>query len=392
MKIRKSISILLSLVLILALFAGCGSKDTSSNQGGDSSNSSGSTDTAKKEPAEEPKKDPFYQAKNLEIIVPFGAGGGTDTFGRFIASYIGKHTEGEPAIQVLNIPGGGSVNGANEFVKVRKHDGYTALLTSGSTHLPYLLGEPAVQYDLKGMVPLLAAPQGGAVYASSSTGISNPKDALNPKEPLIYAGISATGNDLVTLLSFKLLGMNVKPILGYDGRGPSRVAFEQGESNIDYQTVSAYNKNVKLLVEEGKAIPLYSFGMLDENGDVIRDPAFPDLPSVKEVYKEIHGKDPSGIEWDAYKVFLGAGFSVQKVLWLHSDAPQEAVDALAKAGQGIASDAEFNEKAEEALGGYELITGKKLEGAIKTITSASDEVLDWVHNYLEQDLGIKRLK
>lgn len=333
----------------------------------------------------------FYEGETLEVIVPFEAGGGTDTFGRFLASYIGKHTEGEPGIQVVNIPGGGSVNGANEFVKVREHDGYTALLTSGSTHLPYLLGDPAVQYDLKEMKPLLAAPQGGAVYVSPSTGIESVEDILNPKEPLVYAGISATGNDLVTLLSFKLLGTDVQAILGYEGRGPSRVAFEQGESNIDYQTVSAYQSNVVPLINDGKAIPLYSFGMLDEKGDVIRDPAFPDLPSVKEVYMEIHGEEPSGIEWDAYKVALGAGFSVQKVLWLHHDAPQEAVDALAKAAEGVKTDEEFNEKAAEELGGYELITGAQLEGAIETITSASDEVLDWLLTYLEEEQGITRL-
>jgi tripartite-type tricarboxylate transporter receptor subunit TctC len=386
MKMKKLVLILFSMALVMSLIVGCSSQGTSSEGGGSSSSSD--SDTAKNDE----KKVPFYKDQTLEVIVPFGAGGGTDTFGRFIASYIGNHTEGEPNIQVVNIPGGGSVNGANEFVKVRKHDGYTALLTSGSTHLPYLLGEQAVQYDLKKMKPLLAAPQGGAVYASPSTGIASPKDILNAEEPLIYAGISATGNDLVTLLSFKLLGADVKSILGYEGRGPSRVAFEQGESNIDYQTVSAYYKNVEPLIGEGKAVPLYSFGMLDANGDVIRDPAFPDLPTVKEVYKEIHGKDPSGMEWEAYKVTLGAGFSVQKILWLHSDAPQEAVDALAKAAEGVSKDAEFIEKAKEALGGYDLITGAQLEGAVKTITSASDEVLEWILTYLEKEQGVKRLK
>jgi len=389
MKTGTKLSLLLSFVLILALAAACSSQGNSSNQADGNTSSEG---TSQQNDSQKGGGKAFYEGKTLEIIVPFEAGGGTDTFGRIIAAYIGNHTEGKPGVQVVNIPGGGSVHGANEFVKVRKHDGYTALLTSGSTHLPYLLKEPAVQYDLKEMIPLFAAPQGGAVYISPSAGIQTAKDVLNPQEPLIYAGISATGNDLVTILSFEILGMDVKPILGYEGRGPSRVAFEQGESNIDYQTVSAYYKNVQPMIEAGNAIPLYSLGMLDENGDVIRDPAFPDLPSVKEVYQEIHGQDPAGIQWEAYKVFLGAGFSVQKVLWLHSDAPQEAVDALVKASEGIAKNEEFKERAAEELGGYDLITGAALEGAINTITSASDEVLEWIYNYLEQELGVQRLQ
>ncbi|MCP8616315.1 Bug family tripartite tricarboxylate transporter substrate binding protein [Salirhabdus salicampi] len=330
----------------------------------------------------------FYEGETMEVIVPFGAGGGTDTFARFIQPYLQKHIPSEPSVQVVNIPGGGSINGANEFVKVRKHDGYTALVTSGSTALPYLLGQKAVEYDLKKMTPILAIPQGGAVYTSPTTGIETPKDLANPKEPLLYAGISATGNDLVTLLSFELLEVDVQSVLGYEGRGPSRVAFEQGESNIDYQTVSAFKESVTPLIDSGDAIPLYSFGMLDANGDVIRDPAFPDLPSVKEVYKDIHGKDPSGLIWDAYKAALGAGFGVQKILWLHDDAPQAAVDALLESAESIKQDDDFIEKSESALGGYELIIGDQLDGAVQTITSASDEVLNWIHEYLLEEHGV----
>lgn len=384
---RKTVSLILSVVLLLSVLSGCGS--SKSSQGSETSTPKQNGDSA---PAQaEAAKNPFYKGKTLQVIVPFGAGGGTDVFGRLLASYLGQHTEGTPAVQVINIPGGGSVNGANQFVSVLQHDGYSALLTSASTHAPYLLGDPAVMYDLKKMKPVLGLPTGGVVYTSPKTGISDPKSALNPKEKLIYAGISATGLDLVTLLSFEVLGMDVKAILGYDGRGPSRVAFEQGESNIDYQTSSAYIKSVEPLVKEGKAIPMYSFGQLDENGDIVRDPAFPDIPSLKEYYIAMNGKEPSGIEWEAYKAFVGSSFSVQKVIWLHSDDPQDAVLALSKAGAAVASDQDFNKKAEKELGGYTLVTGEKLEKMVASMLNVSDEVLEWVKNYLETEHGVKRL-
>jgi len=68
----------------------------------------------------------------------------------------------------------------------------------------------------------------------------------------------------------------------YDGKGAARVAFEQGEVNLDYQTSPAYLKNVQPLVDEGLAVPLFAFGILDENGDIVRDPVFPDMPSFAE--------------------------------------------------------------------------------------------------------------
>lgn len=382
----KAISIILSVVLLLGLLAGCGSKPSSQAQSGGQDNSKSQDDKQQQEAKA------FYADQTLEMLVPFNPGGGTDVFARFVVPFLNKHIEGNPAIQVVNVGGGGSITGANEYVLQREHNGYNALVTSASTHAPYLLGQPAVKYDLKEMKPVMGLPTGGVVYASPTTGINEPKDVLNPKEKLVYAGISATGLDLVTLLSFEVLGMDVQAILGYEGRGPSRVAFEQGESNIDYQTSSAYLTNVTPLVQEGKAKPLFSFGQLDENGDIVRDPAFPDIPSLKEFYIEVHGKEPSGVAWDAYKTFVGSSFTVQKVIWLHSDAPQEAVEALKKGTAAMAKDPEFSSKGEEVLGGYEPYVGDTVEKVVSNMLNVSDDVLSWVRNFLKEKYGVTNLE
>ena len=59
-----------------------------------------------------------------------------------------------------------------------------------------------------------------------------------------------------------------------------------------------------------------SFGQLDEKGDIIRDPAVPDLPTVPEVYEKLKGKKPSGRFWETYKIFMPSAFAVQKILWV----------------------------------------------------------------------------
>jgi tripartite-type tricarboxylate transporter receptor subunit TctC len=372
-KFKKRVSVMMTFLLVIGvLLSGCSSEASNTGEGG-------GDDSA------------FYTGKSLELLVPFGAGGGTDTFARFIQPFLNEHVPGNPEVQTVNVPGGGSINGANEFVTIRKHDGLTALVTSASTHAPYLLGESTVKYDLKEMIPVAGLPTGGVVYSSPSTGVKEPKDLLSPKEDLIYAGISATGLDLVTLLSFEVLGAEVEPILGYDGRGPSRVAFQQGESNIDYQTSTAYLTSVIPMVEKGEAVPLYTFGQLNGEGEIVRDPAFPDLPSIKEVYVEIHGEKPSGEAWEAYKTFVGSSFSVQKVIWLQNDAPEKAVEALSKGAVEAAKDPEFQSKGEEVLGGYDLITGDNLDKVVKGMLNADKEVLDWVRNYLKEEHGIERL-
>src|SRR5699024_6577395 len=158
---------------------------------------------------------------------------------------------------------------------------------------------------------------------------------------LFHAGISPTGLDLSTLLSYEVLGMDVKAVLGYEGRGPSRVAFEQGESNIDFQTTTAYNNNVQPMIENGKAVPLYSLGQIDEKGELVRDPQFPDIPTVKEAYMDQHGEEPAGEACEAYTQVIKASYTMHKVIWVHKDAPQEEIDKLQASAETIAQDSEF---------------------------------------------------
>jgi tripartite-type tricarboxylate transporter receptor subunit TctC len=383
-KKRKLMLFLVALAMV-ALLVGCGSETEPTQAEPDKNQPSSSQQNSTEQTTQEKA---FYEGQNVEFLVPFGTGGGTDTLARFIAPYFNKHIGGNPAVQVVNVPGGGSVIGANEFVDLRKHDGLNIMLTSGSTTNPYLLGEPAVRYEFKEMKPIVGFPDGGVVYASPSTGIKGPDDVLNSKEKLVYAGISATGLDIVTLLSFEVLEVDVQAILGYEGKGASRVAFEQGESNIDYQTTSAYLTNVIPLVQEGKANPLFAFGHLNADGDLIRDPAFPDIPTLKEFYVDVYGKEPSGLVWEAYKAFAGASFTASKVVWLHGDAPQQAVDALRTGAKEMANSDEFKKDYDATLGGYHPYIGDDLEKMISSSLNVSDEVKQWVFKWLDEKYDV----
>jgi hypothetical protein len=161
-------------------------------------------------------------------------------------------------------------------------------------------GRQGGQVRLSQWKPLLVNPVGGVMYASPASGIKRVEDIAKTKD-LIYGGISAIGLDLIPL-SFELLELDTKGVLGFKGRGEARIAFERGETNIDYQTTPAYNATVVPLIKEGKAIPLMSFGQLDDKGNIIRDPAVPDLPTVPELYEKLKGKKPSGRFWETYKI------------------------------------------------------------------------------------------
>jgi hypothetical protein len=82
------------------------------------------------------------------------------------------------------------------------------------------------------------------------------------------------------------------------------------------------------MVDEGTAITAYAIGFIDADGNPVRDPAAPDIITAPELYEQIHGEMPSGDAWEAYKVTANLVQNTRGTIWVHSDAPQEARDAL----------------------------------------------------------------
>lgn len=330
-----------------------------------------------------------FEGKTIELIMPFGVGGGTDTWGRFNAPLMGKYLPGNPTVVVVNEPGGGSTKGANLFAARAQPDGLTVLGTSASTQFPYLLGDPRVRYDYKDWKIVMAAPTGGVVYVSPSTGVKGPQDIGKlAGQKLVYASQGATSLDLVPLLGFKLLGWDVQHVFGFKGRGDGRLSFERGETNIDFQTSSAYIKSVQPLVDEGMAVPLFSWGVLNENGDVVRDPAFPDLPHFAEAFEMATGKAPAGPEYDAYFAFFTSAFPAQKMMFLPKDTPQEIVDAYQAAFVAMQGDADYQAGIESVLGGYVQVTGALAKALYQRGTVIAPELRKQVVDMLAADYGV----
>ena len=257
-----------------------------------------------------------FSGKTIEWVIPFKEGGGSDKWSRFYAPLLSEALPGNPTVVVKNMPGAGSTKGANWFASKAKPDGMTILGTSGSTQFPYLLGDPRVKFDYADWNVVLASATGGVAYLPADLGEkwnADPKSVMGTS--FIYGSQGATRLDLVPLLAWEMLGLKVDPVFGIKGRGDGRLMFERGEANIDYQTSSAFLSKVTPLVEEGKAVPIMTWGSLDANGDIVRDPTFPDIPTFKEVYKNVKGEDPSGEAWDAWKAFFIAGFPAQKMVF-----------------------------------------------------------------------------
>lgn len=331
-----------------------------------------------------------FSGKTIEWIIPFKEGGGSGKWARFYAPWFSEKLEGNPNVVPKYIPGAGSTKGANQFAQRTKADGLTILGTSGSTQFPYLLGDKRVKYEYNDWNLVLVSGTGGVVYVRPELGVKSADDfkTLQIKK-LSYGSQGATSLDLVPLLAFELLGLNVKTIFGMKGRSEGRLAFERGELNIDYQTSSAYLSKSIPLVEAGQAVPLFSWGSLDAKGNIQRDPTFPELPSFPEFYKLAHGEVPKGPAFDAWKAFFVAGFSAQKMIFLPKGTPSDIIETYRAAANAVIADADFPEKSKKSLGIYPQLTGEAAQIAKKSATQVPSKAKQWVKDWLERKYQVK---
>ncbi|MBL6958424.1 MAG: tricarboxylate transporter [Rhodospirillales bacterium] len=327
------------------------------------------------------------KGKTISWMIPFKEGGGSGRWARFMTPLLAKHTGAN--IQLKFVPGGGSTKGANLYASRAKANGLEVFGTSGSTQFPFLLGDKRVKYDYGKWRPLLAYATGGVVYINPKLGVKTAADLVKKNPAMKYGSQGATSLDLVPLLAFEMLGLNVKAVFGMKGRSAGRKAFMTGETEIDYQTSSAYLSKVTPLVKEGSAIPIMSWGALDANGNLTRDPTFPNLPHFAEVYKQVKGKAPSGAWFDAWKAFFVAGFPAQKFMVVPKETPGDMVKAYQDALTKVFADPDYLAQKDKKIGKYPQVTGKAAELKFKAATSVPPAAKKWVRDWLTKKYSVK---
>lgn len=328
--------------------------------------------------------------KTVEWIIPFSETGGSAKWANFFAPLLHQELPGNPTIIVKFMPGAGSTKGANWFQEQKNGDGTVMFGSSGSTQFPYLLGDPRVRYEYNDWIPVMASGTGGVAYLNAEAGAKFDGSANNLKDmTFIYGNQGATRLDLVPALAWKMLGMNVEHVMGIKGRGDGRKMFESGEATIDYQTSSGYLKGSVELVEAGKAVPMMSWGSLDESGNIVRDPTFPDMPTFKEVCEKTDGCETSGEAWEAWKAFFVAGFPSQKLAFLPAGTPQDIVDMYVTAFEAIKAKPDFAEISSARIGKYPMFTGAGAKVALTSATTVPAPAKDFVTGWLKDEFGVE---
>jgi tripartite-type tricarboxylate transporter receptor subunit TctC len=328
--------------------------------------------------------------KRVTLIIPYQEGSGSTIHGRLFALALERTLPGKPTIIVRNIDGGGSVRGINQFYKDARPDGLMIAAIATGTFFQYILKDSAVAYPLPEFKPFLTSPFGLLAYARTDLGLG--KDYVENirkliAKPPVYGGSGPTSSDLPALLSFDLLGIKQQNVFGLSN-AESRAGFERGEFSLKYDNAASWSEEVKPLVDEGTATPLFTFG-LEVDGKIVRDPTLPDVPTFLELYEKIHGKPLAGIEYDVWKALFNVRVMGSKMLVLPPGTPQDIVDAYTKATEAaLRSDILTGPQAKLVLGEYPQSVGAASEAVFKAGLGMTAEQQKWLRDWLKQRFDI----
>jgi len=330
----------------------------------------------------------YYKGKTIELVVAGEAGSGTDIVARVVAKHLGKFIPGKPTVIVNNMPGGGATVGANYVYDIAKPDGLTMLYGMGKTAMGSLIRVKGAKFDYTQMIPVMAIPFGAVGYASTKL-IKKPEDITTASG--VIAGASSLPSMVTTYLLLASEVLDFKPakvITAYRGSGDSRLAFMNGEINYSSETAAGYRKAVVPLVKKGQAIPVWSSGLIDEDGKVIREPALREVPTVEELYRKIYGKNPSGSAWKAYRMITSVVANMSKVILFRKGA-EEYAEIVAKACEEMAQDPGFSKDKEKLARGNPIFLGKQLKNLWQvSINETKPDVIKWVRNWLKEGYDV----
>jgi tripartite-type tricarboxylate transporter receptor subunit TctC len=213
-----------------------------------------------------------YPSRPLRIVVPYPAGGGTDTVARLIGPKLADAFK-QPVI-VDNKPGASTSIGT-DFVAKAPADGYTLLLQAPNivTNETLAINPPWTARDFTGVVLLVK-------YANVLvTGPATPISDLNqlillskgPGKPLTYGtpGVASLSH-LSTELLKALTGLKMEHI-GYKGSAPLTPDLLGGHLPLATDNLNGQLTNIK----SGKIRPLVVLSSR-------RSPVAPEIPSLAE--------------------------------------------------------------------------------------------------------------
>ncbi len=270
MKMKRLLSVLLTAALVSAMFAPVGSAEETE----DLTEAAAPAAEDETDDADESSSGSSYFSGEIDAIVPWGAGGGTDTLMRSLALIASPALDAD--IKVENMAGNTGATGL-EYVADQPSDGSTILMSAENPALYETLGISDLSYDDFTCVLLVGDETVGVIVGPDST-YETMTDLVNAALSGTTVTMASTGKGgvpwEVTAMLETITGATFEEV-EYDGDASANQAVQDGECDF---TIS----KIGTIVDDNDAGVVNCICVI---ADEPIDP-MPDVPVITDEYPE----------------------------------------------------------------------------------------------------------
>jgi len=328
------------------------------------------------------------EGKTITVVMGLGPASAGTTVGRVLSKHLAKHIEGNPTLVVKNMPGAALMK-AHKFMLSKAPKDGTTIYYGPRRPVGEIFKTRGMNFSYKQFTPLGGVQVASLViYARNDTvggGLKSPGDIVKSTN-LKYGGLSATqARMIITMLGLDMVGAKYNFVSGYRGSGKIRAAILSNEINVATDAAHAYLRQAKpQLVDKGIARPLFHVPLTDSAGNLIKSPMVPDIPTIGELYKSVHGKDPSGVQWDAIKQLIKVDQTMQHVFLGPPGMDPKAADAIRKAIVPAFTSAAYLAEAKKVLSyAPEPVDYKRAEKILASASATSKVVATFLEGFVK---------
>ncbi len=314
----------------------------------------------------------LYKGRRIRIIVSYFPGGGYDAYSRLIARHLPKHIPGNPSIIVQNMPGAGTVIGANYLYSIAPRDGTVVGIFSPMQVLREVIGIPGIEFQSEKFNWLVATNVSDVTtcIATRAAKVKSLDDAIRRRDPLIVA-VTGPGSTTVTWPSAykEILGANFKIVPGYRGTAGIRAAMERGEADAGCWQWSSVRVTAKEMIDTGAAVVFTQVGAKGT----------PELPHVENALDRVKTKMGRQI-----LATLLTEHSMGRSYVAPPGVPRDRVQILRTAFINTLRDPKLLEDANRMRLQIDPVRGEKVQNMVTDLKKLPRKVIEKIRGIIEQ--------
>jgi tripartite-type tricarboxylate transporter receptor subunit TctC len=301
----------------------------------------------------------FFKGRTITYYISTVPGGGYDLYGRLVASYIGRHIPGQPAVVPKNMPGAGGLTMTNWLYNVAPRDGTAIAGPPQALAIEQVLGSKGIQYDAGKFTWIgRAAPVVGVMYTWFTSPTKTFKDAQ--ERETIMGGTGPTSPTITYLKQLNILaGTKFKPIPGFGGTTEVNLAMERGEVEGSIKSWASMKVDNPDWLREHKVNIILQFA-LDKPSDLSDVPLMMDIGKTEADRQALR--------------FFSAGNAMGRATFGPPALPPDRVAALRAAFMAAMKDPELVAEADKRRIDIGPLSGEGLQKIVEDTLAVTPEV------------------